>query len=94
MSEFGRLYDFSNLSTLAIGATSARSSAIPFDEVLVHASVACFVAEGNSLVTASATTGIPLAAGEKFAMIINRGDFIAVIQSAAAGTLTILPILR
>ncbi len=95
MSEFGRFYDFSSHSTLAIGAASVRTAnGLQFDEVLLHATIACYIRVGNSTVTVSATTGIPLVAGEKLAVKINRGDYIAVIQAAAAGTLTITPILR
>jgi hypothetical protein len=88
-----RQYDFSTAQQVVVGAASARSTAIPFEEILVVSSTACFIRVGNSSVVATTGAGsMPMAANEKLSIRIPMGSFVAVIQSAAAGTLTIIPI--
>lgn len=89
-----RAYDYATGLSLAIGATSARSTAITATEVMLHASSRCFVRVGDSSVNAANGAGsFPLEAGEKFHLRITSGQRIAVIRDSADGALTILPVL-
>lgn len=88
-----RQFDFSSGQAIAIGATSARSTAIPFEEVLVTASIACYISVGGSTVTAANNgNSMALAANEKIFLRIPMNSYIAVLQASAAGTLRILPV--
>jgi len=73
---------------VAVGAASAQSGAIVASEVLLHASVKCYVLAGADP-TATDATAIPLEAGEKFHMRITSGHKIAVIRDDADGFLHI-----
>jgi len=88
-----RQYDFSTAQVLTVGATSARSTAIPFEEIQVVSSTACFIRVGNSTVVATNGAGsMPMAANEKLNIRIPMNSFVAVIQNSAGGTLSIIPI--
>lgn len=76
------------IERVASGAASAQSGAITATEVLLHASKRCYVLAGANP-TASATTAIPLEAGEKFHMRITSGHKIAVIRDTEDGFLHI-----
>lgn len=76
---------------VSVGAASAQSSAIAATEVLLHATVRCFVLAGAAP-TAANTTSIPLEPGEKFHMRITSGHKIAVIRDTADGFLNINPV--
>jgi hypothetical protein len=93
-----RYYDWTlGGQRIVIGAASLQSAAIGVvgtnytNEVLLHASIKCYVKNGANPVVDN--TGIPLEAGEKFHMQITPGDKIAVIQDAAGGFLNIVPVL-
>lgn len=76
------------IERVASGAASVQSGAITATEVLLHASKRCYVLAGATP-TASATTAIPLEAGEKFHMRITSGHKIAVIRDTEDGFLHI-----
>lgn len=73
---------------VGVATASAQSAAIAATEILLHASTKCYVLAGASP-TATAATGIPLEAGEKFHMRITSGHKVAVIRDAADGFLHI-----
>lgn len=76
---------------VSVASASAQSSAITATEVLLHATVRCFVLAGANP-TAANTTSIPLEPGEKFHMRITSGHKIAVIRDTADGFLNINPV--
>lgn len=79
---------YGTIERVASGAASTQSSPIAATEVLLHASKRCYVLSGANP-TASATTAIPLEAGEKFHMRITSGHKIAVIRDTEDGFLHI-----
>lgn len=86
-----RSYDTTNGQRLAVGATAVLSAAIEGIEVLLHASVKCYVATGVTPAATASGGGIPLEAGEKFHLQLNNGEKVSVIQDAAGGFLHIIP---
>ncbi len=76
---------------VSVSSVSAQSSVLTeIDEVLLHATTACYVVTGSNP-TATTSTGIPLVAGEKFHMRVTPGTRIAVIRDSADGFLFIVP---
>jgi hypothetical protein len=95
-----RAYYWADAQRVAVGATSAQSSAIADRgvtrgagslEVLVHTTTDCYIIAGSDP-TATASNGIPLVAGEKFHLRINGGEKIAVIRASEDGFLHIVPV--
>lgn len=86
---------YGTVTRVDVGAASALSSAITATEVMLVASAKMYVlpVAGTGTPTVSATTGIPLEAGEKFHMQIDSGQRIAHIQDTAAGKLHIVPVV-
>jgi hypothetical protein len=78
---------------IAVGLASEDSDAIVATEVLLHASVRCFVKAGETPTAVPDGDSIPLEAGEKFHMRITSGDKIAVIRDTADGFLHIAPVV-
>lgn len=80
---------------VAVGSASATSTAITATEVLLHASTKMYflvvAATGSLPVTAS--TGIPLEAGEKFHLQLDSGQRISYIRDSADGFLHIVPVV-
>jgi hypothetical protein len=76
----------------AVGSTSAATSAISAGEVLLHASVKCFVKAGTDPTAVANGDSIPLEIGEKFHMRIAHGEKIAVIRDTADGFLHVVPV--
>lgn len=76
---------------LAVGAASAASTPVAAEEVMLCATTDLFFDLGSAP-TASATTGIPLRAGEKFHLQIRYGDRIAAVRTTADGFLLIVPV--
>lgn len=76
---------------VAVGATTAYSTALTASEVLLHATgkqyVLAVAGTGTPVVTNA--TGIPLEDGEKFHMRITSGQRIAVVRDSADGALNI-----
>jgi hypothetical protein len=87
-----RFYDTANLQRVAVASTSAQSSAVSANEVMLHASTKCYVLAGADP-TAAASTSIPLEAGEKFHLQITSGHKIAVIRDSADGYLHVVPVV-
>lgn len=84
-----RAYNYAGIQRVAVAATAANSTAITGTEVMVYASTKCYIRVGG---TATATTAIPLEAGEKFHFRITTGAIISVIRDAADGFLHIVPV--
>lgn len=78
---------------VAVGSGSTQSSAITATEVLLHASVKCYVKAGSAPTAVANGDSIPLEAGEKFHMRITSGHKIAVIRDSADGYLHIVPVV-
>lgn len=78
------------LTRVAVASTSAQSAAITGTEVLVHASVRCFIAAGSN--PTATTSDIPLEIGEKFHLRITSGHKIAVLRDTADGFLNVVPV--
>lgn len=76
---------------VSVTSGSLASNPIAASEVMLHATVRCFVIAGANP-TAANTTSIPLEPGEKFHMRITPGDKIAVIRDTADGFLSIIPV--
>ena len=83
---------YGTVQRVGVESTANQSAAIAATEVLLHASVKCYVLAGSSNPAPSASTGIPLEAGEKFHMRITSGHKIGVIRDAADGYLHIAPV--
>lgn len=86
---------YGTVTRVDVGAASALSTAIAATEVMLVASAKMYVlpVAGTGTPTVSATTGIPLEAGEKFHLQIESGQRIAHIQDTAAGKLHIVPVV-
>lgn len=83
---------YGTVERVTVGSTSAQSAAKTATEVLLHASVKCYVLVGANP-TAAPATSIPLEAGEKFHMRITSGQKIAVIRDTADGFLHIVNVV-
>lgn len=83
------------VSRVDVGSSSALSTAITATEVMLVASAKMYVlaVAGTGTPTVSATTGIPLEAGEKFHLQIESGQRIAHIRDTADGKLHIVPVV-
>lgn len=87
-------YDYASGQALTTGASAVRSTAISAPAVLLHAKKACYFRVGNSAVTATNGAGsIPLEDGEKIHIALTSGEYISVIQDAASGSFSIVPVL-
>lgn len=84
-----RAYNYAGIQRVAVATAAVNSAAISGTEVMVYASTKCYIRIGG---TASATTGIPIEAGEKFHFRITTGAVISVIRDAADGFLHIVPV--
>lgn len=84
-----RTYNFAAIQRVAVATAAASSTAVTGTEVLVHASTKCYIRIGEP---ATAATGIPLEAGEKFHFRIATGAVISVIRDTTDGFLTIVPV--
>lgn len=88
-----RALDWANGQKIAIDATSGVSSAITATEVVLHATVDCFIKVGSGTPIAAAAAGsLPMLAGEKYTVRITSGDKVAVIRAVSSGDLFILPV--
>lgn len=83
---------YSTVERVGVASTAAQSAAITGTEVLLHASTRCYVLAGSGTPAPSATTGIPLEAGEKFHMRITSGHKIGVIRDSADGFLHVVTV--
>lgn len=89
-----RKYDYADGQRVSVAAASAQSSAIDALEVLLHASVKCYVNVGTNPTAVATGASIPLEAGEKFHLVLNaRFDKVAVIRDSIDGYLHIIPVL-
>lgn len=86
-----RFYNYSGIQRIAVSATAADSDSIEAAEVMVHASVKCYILPGASG-TATSSNAIPVEAGEKFHFRITSGHKISVIRDTADGFITIVPV--
>lgn len=77
---------------IAIGDETGQSSAIAATEVMIHASVRCFVKTGADPAAVSNGDSIPIEAGEKFHMRITSGHKVAVIRDTVDGYLHVTPV--
>ncbi len=87
-----RSYNYAAGQRVAVATASAQSTAITANEVLLHASVKCYVCSGPNETAIATGTSIPLEAGEKFHLRIRSGEEIAVIRDASDGFLHIIPV--
>ena len=79
---------YGTVQRVSVSSSSGQSTAIEADEVMMHATTACYVVAGSNP-TATTSTGIPLVAGEKFHMRIVPNSKIAVIRDSTDGYLFI-----
>lgn len=86
-----RAYAYGAIQRISVGATDTDSTAITATEVLLYASVRCYILPGADP-TATNSNGIPLEAGEKFHLRITSGHKISVIRDVADGYLHIIPV--
>lgn len=86
-----RAYDFAAAQRIAVGVASGQSAAVNADEVLLHATTACFFSVGSNPTASNGAGSIPLEAGEKMHLRIKAGSLIAVIRNSADGHLFIAP---
>jgi len=84
---------YGTVERVSVGSSANQSGAITATEVLLHASAKCYVLAGSGTPSPTASTGIPLEAGEKFHMRITSGHKIGVIRDAADGYLHIAPVV-
>lgn len=84
-----RLYG-TPLNRVGVSSSNAQSAAISATEVMLHASVRCFVISGSS--PAATVNSIPLEAGEKFHLRITSGHKIGVLRDTTDGFLNIVPV--
>lgn len=85
---------YGTVQRIGVASATALSTPIAATEVLLHASVKQYVlaVAGTGTLTVSASTGIPLEAGEKFHMRITSGQRIATIREDTDGFLHIAPV--
>lgn len=86
-----RTYEWASGQKIAVGASSAQSSAISAAEVMLQADTDCFINVGSNPTAADSAGSFPLLAGEKFHLQITDGYKVAVIRKTADGSLYILP---
>ena len=87
-----RAYDWSSLMTLAVGETSAATSAVgAAGEYEIAADTDCYIMVGNDP-EASPTTSRYLPAGAAFTLQLAATDKVAAIRRDEDGTLTVLPV--
>lgn len=86
-----RAYNYASIERVSVAAVAADSGPITGTEVMVHASVKCYILPGSTG-TATASNGIPIEAGEKFHFRITSGNKISVIRDSADGFITIVPV--
>lgn len=89
-----RQYDWANAQVIAAGATSAASTAINYNEVMLCATEACCFTVGDAPTATLLAGSAPLSAGEKFHLQIVPGQKVAAIRfGASSGSLYIVPCL-
>lgn len=84
-----RAYNYAGIQRIAIANAATASDPVTGTEVMVYASTKCYIRVGG---TATATTAIPIEAGEKFHFRITTGAVISVIRDAVDGFLHIIPV--
>lgn len=84
-----RSYNYTGIQRIPVAASAANSDAIAATEVMLYSNVKCYFRIGG---TATATTAIPLEAGEKFHIRIATGSLISVIRDSSDGFLYIIPV--
>src|SRR6218665_1306963 len=72
-----RAYNYAGIQRVSVASAAADSSAITGTEVMVYASVKCYILPGASG-NATVSNGIPVEAGEKFHFRITSGHKISV----------------
>jgi hypothetical protein len=90
-AQFAPIMDYANGQAVAFTGTSAQSSAVNSNSAIITANSDCYFTIGSN---PTATTGAGsdfLPAGQKWGVTLLSGQKIAVIQSTAAGTLSIIP---
>lgn len=90
-----RTYNYAGIQRVAVATTATNSAAITATEIMVSASVKCYIllVAGTGTVTgATASTAIPIEAGEKFHLRITSGQRISVIRDTTDGFLHIIPV--
>lgn len=95
-ANLSRMLDFGNIRDVAFTGTSARVGPFDdYDEVILDATVRCYIKVGDSTVVATAGNGnLSMNPTGKSIIRIPRGCYIAVIQAGGAGTLNIAPVLK
>lgn len=84
---------YGTVERVAVSSTSAQTTtAITSTEVMLHASTKLYFVVGTNP-TATATTGIPLEAGEKFHVQVTNGQKIAFIRDSADGYVHVSQVL-
>lgn len=83
---------YSTVERVPVASTANQSAAITGTEVLLHASTRCYVLAGSGTPAPTATTGIPIEAGEKFHMRITSGHKIGVIRDSVDGFLHVVTV--
>lgn len=86
-----RAYDWPNIATVAIGASSAVSSAVgTAGEYELSADTDCYVLVGSAPTATTSSRYLP--SGAAWTVQLSATDKVAVIRKDADGTLTILPV--
>lgn len=84
---------YGTIERVAVSSTSAQNAtAIAASEVMLHASTKLYYLIGTNP-TVTASTGIPLEAGEKFHTQITPGQKIAFIRDSADGYVHVVQVL-
>lgn len=84
---------YGTVERVAVSSTSAQTTTtLNASEVMLHASTKLYFVVGSNP-TASATTGIPLEAGEKFHLQITPNQKIAFIRDASDGYVHVVQVL-
>lgn len=91
--ETTRKYDWADGQAVAISGTTAPSTAIAADEVLLSSTTNVWITVASAPVATKGAASLYLAAGVPLHIQIIPGQKVAGIQDSAAGTLTIIPVL-
>jgi hypothetical protein len=91
-----RGYNWTAAQRVAVGAASVQSAVINATEIMLIATVNCFIkldeTSANNPVAANAAGNMPILANDKFHLQIPSGKKLAVIRETVDGFLHIFPV--
>lgn len=91
-AQFCPLLDWANGAVVAIGVASAQSGTLTAGAYILTPNVDCYISVGTNPTASSGAGSDFLGAGTKWPLTILSGNKVAVIQSASAGNLFLVPI--